>query len=353
MSLPPLTIVDRIVIAGGRQPESRSQPQSHSRSLQRSRVFAGIHLLPNGELLVGYREGSDHLKTDDGVIMMTRSADNGQTWCDPIAVVQQPGWDCAGGNRMLQLNDGQLLMFVFKARWNNSADTASERESHVLPTRSSDGGRSWSAFEPEMRLFDGWTEPYAHGHLLQAKDGSWLLPVHGADSVGGTTYSTLASSSDEGRSWSRCGVIAAAADINYYETDLIRLEDGRLLAAIRTDDPPFATYQAYSDDDGGSWSEPQPTGFCGPTPRLFRVRSGALICAYRDRDPTRPGVSYSISEEGGQSWQFAGQLYEGTDWNCGYPDMVRLPSNEIFCVFYTSYDKGDAQIHGLRLRDET
>ncbi len=340
MSNQPLTILDEVVIAAGRQP--------------RSRVFAGVHLLQKGELLVGYREGTDHLVTDDGAIMMTRSADNGRTWSDPIAVFALPGWDCAGANRILQLEDGLLLMFVFQARWHRSGDNGSpQRETHVFATRSSDGGRTWSEFGPEVQLFDGWTEPYAHGELLLADDGNWLLPVHGADCVGDTTYSTLAASTDEGQTWSRRAVIAAAEGTNFYETDLIRLEDGRLLGVIRTDDSPFETFQAYSSDDGHSWTDPQSTGFRGPTPRLFRLRSGALLCAYRDRDPERPGVSYSMSENGSQEWRFAGRLYESIDWNCGYPDMVRLPSDEIFCVFYTAYRDGDSEIHGLWLRDET
>ena len=336
----PLTVLDEVVIAAGRQP--------------RSRVFAGVHILPNRELLVGYREGTDHLQTDDGATMMTRSTDCGKTWSDPVAVCAIPGWDCAGANRILQLEDGNLLMFVFQARWSRSNDrTEPIRESHVFPTRSSDGGRTWSEFGPEVQLFDGWSEPYAHGNLIVGNDGSWLLPVHGADRVGGTTYSILASSPDMGRNWSRRGVVAQSEGFNFYETDVLRLDDGRLTGVIRSDDPPFDSFIAFSSDDGFSWTEPKPTGFRGPTPRLSRLRSGALLCAYRDRDPQRPGVSYSISEDNGNSWRFSGQLYEATDWNCGYPDMVRLPNDEIFCVFYTAYRHGDSEIHGLWLQDET
>ena len=335
----PLTVLDQVVIASGRQP--------------RSRVFAGVHLLPDGQLLVGYREGSDHLVTDDGAILTTRSADHGRTWSDPMAVFALPGWDCAGGNRSILLPDGSLLMFVFKARWCARENEPAERESHVLTTRSYDGGRTWNAFEGEVQLFDGWTEPYAHGKLLLTADGKWLLPVHGADSLGDTTYSTLSVSSDEGQSWTRRSVIARSGEINYYETDLVCLDNGRWVGVIRTNDPPFDSYRVFSDDDGLTWTDPQRTGFLGPTPRLFTLRSGALLCAYRDRDPQRPGVSVSVSRDDGLTWQYAGQLVPATDWNCGYPDMVRLPAGEIFCVYYTAYQDGDSQVRGLWLRDET
>ena len=339
MNNPMLTVLDQVVIAGGREP--------------RSRVFAGVQLLADGELLVGFRQGSDHLVTDDGAVLMTRSTDSGRTWSDPQPIVALPGWDCAGGNRIALLPDRSLLMFVFQARWRPTDSGLPEREAHVYPTRSDDGGRTWTTFGPELQLFSGWTEPYAHGSMHVTADGSWLLPVHGADCLGGKTYSTVAASTDYGRTWNRRAIVAAADDTNFYETDMIGLDDSRLLAVIRTEDPPFIACQTYSADEGCTWTAPRPTGFYGQTPRLFRLRSGALLCAYRDRDPGRPGVSYSISEDAGDTWIFSDRLYQAADWNCGYPDLVRLAGGEIFCVFYTSYSDGDCQVHGLFLRDET
>ena len=51
------------------------------------------------------------------------------------------------------------------------------------------------------------------------------------------------------------------------------------------------------------------TGFLGANIKLLRLRSGAILCAYRDEDPQRRGVSVSISDDGGEQWRFAGQLY--------------------------------------------
>ena len=76
------------------------------------------------------------------------------------------------------------------------------------------------------------------------------------------------------------------------------------------------------------------------------------MCAYRDRDPEQLGVSASITRDGGKTWAFAGQLYAGADWNCGYPGLVTLPSGELFCVYYSCYDnQGNLEVHGLFLRE--
>ena len=34
-----------------------------------------------------------------------------------------------------------------------------------------------------------------------------------------------------------------------------------------------------------------------------------MICVYRDEEPSRRGVSVSVTEDGGESWRLAGQLY--------------------------------------------
>jgi hypothetical protein len=335
---------ERIVIAGGIEP--------------RSRALTGVQLLPNGDLLVGYRDGSDHLATDDGAVMTIRSTDGGRTWQEPRPVVAIPGWDCAGGRSMVQTPDGGLLMYVFQARRSH------DPEVHVRPIKSFDNGHTWGPMGPELSIFSGWTEPNTSGQMQVLSDGRWMIPVYGADSTssitnptgaaldGSASYSIVAFSGDQGETWDEHAIVANDPAINFHELSVIRLDDERFLAVIRTQDPPFTSYQSYSADEGRSWSAPEPLPFAGQTPFLIGLPSGAIMCAYRDRDPDRPGVSASITHDAGTIWEFAGQLYKGTDWNCGYPGLVTLPSGDIFCVYYSCYDSaGNSEVHGLSLRE--
>ena len=45
------------------------------------------------------------------------------------------------------------------------------------------------------------------------------------------------------------------------------------------------SHQAWSADEGATWTAVVPTGFAGSNTKLFRLRSGAVGCLYRDEDP--------------------------------------------------------------------
>ncbi len=351
-----MTVLRRVTIAGGRAPCSRA--------------FAGVHELPNGDLLVGYRRGADHLVTDDGAVMTLRSRDGGRTWGEPSAVFAVPGWDCGGGNRIAEYPDGSLAMFVLKARWRKeagrtvkAADPASLpdrihtlmalREAHSYVTQSRDGGRTWGDLSPEIRLFGDWTEVAASGQVHVLDDGRWMIPAYGSDGPGQRTYTIAAFSHDGGSTWPEQSIIAADPGIDFHEASFLRRRDKGCLVVIRSQGPPAELYRSWSLDEGRTWSPPARTGLRGHAPALLRLRSGAILCAYRDREPDRPGVSYAVSEDEGASWHYRGRLYRARHWNCGYPSLARLRGGEILCVYYTSYGKAGSEIRGLLLSDNT
>ncbi len=92
--------------------------------------------------------------------------------------------------------------------------------------------------------------------------------------------------------------------------------------------------------------------FKGQCPCLVHLRSGAILCAYRDMEPDRPGVSISLSEDNGETWRWVGQLYSGANWDCAYQNLVRLPDGRIFCAYYTSFVDRDCEIRGMWLSED-
>ena len=152
---------------------------------------------------------------------------------------------------------------------------------------------------------------------------------------------------DEGETWRGRSVIAKSRKgLTFYEPAVIRLRDGRYLAIIRTMEPPYTSYQSYSVDEGETWSVPTPVSFRGQTPFLFELKPGVIICTYRDMTPDHSGVAASVTYDEGVTWNYEGHIYEGTDWNCGYPSVVRLQDMQLLCVYYTCYEDGNSEVHG-------
>ena len=84
------------------------------------------------------------------------------------------------------------------------------------------------------------------------------------------------------------------------------------------------------------------------------------MCAYRDEDPDRHGVSLSLTDDGGESWTSLGQLYAAGPEAlhepgsvCGYPDLVSLGADEVGVVLHGYPTVEGIQLQWLRLRDRS
>ena len=286
-----------------------------------------------------------------GGVVGTWSRDGGHTWEEFLPIVAEPGWDWFGAQRLLRLGDGTLLMLVGKARWNTDLFL-------TFSSRSRDGGRTWEEIGPEINMFRVGSEPYGQGITQGLSGNRLMLGFQGADGKDALGKVGAAFSSDEGRTWTDLTVIASEPGIHFREADLLRLSDGRILTVIRTDEPPCEAYQSYSADEGKTWTPVRKTGFQGHCPRLFRLRGG-ILCVYRDMNPSHPGIGYSVTYDEGQSWHYGAPLYESSgaygSWGsaCGYPAVVRLADDGIFCIFHTDFVDQDSEIRGFFLRDET
>ena len=333
----PIEIVDEVVIAGG--------------SPKRHRSRAGLQLLPSGELFVAFRVGWDMFDIPHGGLVGTWSRDGGHTWDESLPLAAEPSWDWFGAQRLLRLVDGTLLMLLGKARWKTDVFL-------TFSSRSRDGGRTWEEIGPQINLFNVGSEPYGQGITEGLSGNRLMLGFQGADEKDSPVKVGAAFSSDEGTTWSDLAVIASETETHFREADLLRLNDGRILSVIRTDEPPYESYQSYSADQGKTWTPVRRVGFQGHCPRLFQLKGG-IMCVYRDMEPSRPGIGYSVTYDDGQSWHYVTALYESSGaysgWGsaCGYPAVVRLPDDRIFCVFHTDFVDQNSEIRGLFLRDTT
>jgi hypothetical protein len=328
----------------------------------RHRGASSLVRLDAGRLLLAFRLGTGPSRRNDGAIMLTHSDDEGRSWDEPFPIYAYPGWDSLPLGGLVRFSDDLLWLVLGRVIVDESLGGDEPfSQWHIVAIASRDGGRSWSEPGPAISLFPYWTEMYGASNPHPLPDGRYLLAVMGtigrdAGWQAGVTSLDL----QGGGQFTPPVIIAAAPDRNFSDLDLVRLADGRFLAVIREHVTRQSVY-AHSADEGRTWSAIRPTGFKGANIKLFQLRSGAVLCAYRDENPRRRGISCSVSADGGVTWRFVGQLYapdggvaHQPGLLCGYPDLISLGEREIACVLHTYPDAdGRVQLHFLRLRDRS
>ena len=327
----------------------------------RRRGFPSIVCLPGGRLLLAFEAGTGPDARNDAAVLISWSDDEGATWDDPFPIYANPGWQGLPMGGLAHLGGERLRLIVGRIKVDPSLpgdEPITDWFTGALDT--SDGGRTWSEISDEIRLFPCWTEPYGASNPHPLSDGRLLWATIGSLGRDVEWQSGVFWTDADGRDLSPVTLIAAAPDRNFADTDLVRLPDGRFLAVIR-EMVTRRSHQAWSADEGRTWTPVRETGFRGSNHKLFRLRSGTVVCAYRDEDPAFRGVSVSVTNDGGETWQFAGQLYAGgpnarhvPGSVCGYPDVTALPDGRLAAVLHTyPDDDGRVDLHFLVLRDKS
>ncbi len=334
-------------------------------STPRHRAFPAVEKLRNGELLVAYREGSDHWRTKDGVVKLVRSPDSGKTWSAPVTVLAAPGKNFGTHSGLAQLSDGSILLPVLNYEpdrpWgieykalNAQAGGSGPRRITSYILRSSDNGRTWS--EPHSPRVDGlaedfWWNPY--GKIFQIPGSQTVLwPITRQKKMENFWRTGLLVSEDLGKTWTGYRNVASGlAD----EKNFLQVCKNRWICLIRDLKKPYYLYQSESYDNCVTWSPAKSTGFYGHCPCLIRSPKGVLLAAHRNLNPEESrGTGLHYSFDGGQSWHQGRPIYvspESTNFDSSYPSFVRLASGEIFCVYYTVFRNGNSEIEGAFLTE--
>ena len=312
----------------------------------RHRAFNGTIRLTSGEILVFYREGSDHWVTDDGVVKMVRSSDDGESWSDPETVFSVPDMSSGAHHGPAQLSDGRIILPMTLIKEIHKRDFGGHNRSDTLIIRSSDGGRSWTS-PTKIGPMEGWAWQNNYGRVHVLPDGRVFVPGGGQKLGEEPWYSGYFVSHDGGRTFpDRVTVAHGLAD----EIDLAPLGNGRWIAMVRDLQPPHYLHRSYSEDDGRTWSSPVNSGFLGHCPSFLVLPSGTLLLGHRQLDRSRPyGCGLSASRDGGETWEHVGDIYTAPNdiRDCSYPSMVLLDDGRVFCSYYTEFVDGNCDIEGV------
>jgi hypothetical protein len=295
-------------------------------------AFPDVCRLKNGDLLCVFYAGYGHVSIPNrewpkgGRVCMVRSADEGRTWGEPAIL-----YDDAEDNRdphIAQLSDGTVICSFF-SYWPKGSGT----EFCCKVTRSRDGGKTWETTAQQVTPI-GWA---LSAPVRELPDGTLILGVY--TEAGGEAYGGVIRSTDGGQTWSAPIPIGREAKLPLdAETDVIRLNDGTLYAALRSSS--IHMHYATSSDAGLSWTPVKDIGFPGHAPHLTRLRTGEILLTHRV-----PATALHVSRDECQTWQ--GPFILDTVGGA-YPSTVQLKNGSVLVVYYE--EGGGSAIRALRFR---
>jgi hypothetical protein len=168
---------------------------------------------------------------------VTRSEDGGRTWSNPAEIdVRDIGYGSPYG-KILTLPDGSMLMNVYGYAVRKPGERAEAKVDHSHLYRSTDNGRTWTRHATIGKNFN-------ETGLLDLPDRTLLAAMR---SAGDKANVWLSRSTDGGKTWSAPEQVSGPAS---HPADLARLPDGRVLMVTGYRPGPFGVRGVIGDAAG-------------------------------------------------------------------------------------------------------
>lgn len=324
------------------------------------------------ETVKAAREGSPVHHDVDSAVFYTESRDNGETWCIPREIyrdrfgVNDPGISTlADGTLIVRITLIDVCASHSRSRLKGNLlahrvdrSTVSSVAGHRIIT-SRNFGASWDLLSDD----DICPSFVSREPIVVLPDDSWILSGY-ISSPYRTEYSVLVRSFDNGLSWSDMAVIASDPlgfdscyrGLNYNETCVLPLNDGSMVAIIRTDSSYFTNDQtdfmsvggvgtlrvSHSFNAGLSWSPPVDSGIWGQ-PASAVCYGGSIYVVYARR--TLPYVvACRKSTDNGVTWGAELVIRSGLEfWDFGYPS-VAVTDSQLVVAYYVPNTDGSRYI---------
>jgi BNR repeat-like domain/Prenyltransferase and squalene oxidase repeat len=321
-------------------PEQRRQIVVNGKAAGGYAAFPDVCRTKTGDLLCVFYSGYGHVSKPSaewpraGRVMAVRSTDNGRSWGEPFVVADTVHDD--RDPHVAAFRDGTLVCTWFVAT-HPDHPLEGQKPHAVFLARSSDNGSTWSA--PSEIKIDSPDWFACSAPVRELPDGSLILGLYTENAKANRICGATIKSNDGGRTWTDLALIGDNAGLHLdAETDVIRLKNGKLLAALRSSkiDLHFAT----SQDAGKTWGPVYSSGFKGHCPHFLRHSSGTILLAHR-----LPATAVHWSVDEGKTWQGPLQI---DDVIGAYPSCVELPDGRVYCVYYE--EGAGSSIRGARLQ---
>ena len=300
--------------------------------------------LKDGRIMFIYTHFTGNSASDFGSAFLAArySEDDGQTWTDEDrTIVPNDGKMNVMSVSLLRLQDGNIALFY--ARKNGISDCK------PLMRISKDEGQTWSAptscitdREGYFVLNNNRVLQLENGRLIMP------VALHrtseGEDfNEKGRLFTYF--SDDNGATWKSGKEVKNQNDIVFQEPGLVALKNGKLMMIIRTDDG--VQYSSYSKNLGKKWTPAKPTNISSPVSpaTIARIPStGDLLMVWNNNGVKegmykgkRTPLNIAISKDEGKTWESEKVLEDDPDgWYC-YTAIHFVNDDEVLL----SYCAGD------------
>lgn len=327
--------------------------------------YPTVHRFSTGEIFTTMRMSPDETNPEGEFSAYCLSKDGGQTWSRRYTMGAGANIDAAYSQ--VPLEDGAIWVLGAGDSSLEPYPPGQKTVFHVTLTRFSRHGMEIHQIkDARIHLSEPVQSVPVEVYATKAKDASELSVVPAAqpygaiiDGPGGEWLNTLyyvaerdqqqsrlvlIRSIDHGRTWDEYGIIAAVQPHEKpwpwmgkegpNEAGLVRLSKSRLYSIFRTGSGEYLG-EAWSLDDGKTWTPPASSGFKGVAPHLRLLSNGLLACTFG-----RPGpVTIMFSADEGKKWVGITQIFN--ERSTGYTDVVEVGAGKLLVVYDGIPDGGN------------
>jgi len=116
---------------------------------------------------------------------------------------------------------------------------------------------------------------------------------------------------------------------------LVPLDHDRVLMMLRDHGASRSLHTAFSDDNGWTWSEAEPSGLPNPDAAIdaLRLRDGRILLVYNHAASGRGNLRLAVSADQGRTWQTGAILEEAVHREYSYPNIVEDQRGRIHLTY--------------------
>jgi predicted neuraminidase len=340
---------------------------------------SSIVMLPGGDMLTAWFQGSGERTADDVRVMGSRLKSGDKTWsapflmadtkgipdCNPVLFLNRKGrlflfWIAVAANKW----EYSILRFRTSTNYNGNDAPVWEWQDNILlkPDENfvkevekrfkemPENQAGWAAYAPQyddmilaavkdlMKRSFGWMTRI---HPITLENGRILLPLYSD----GFNFSLAAISDDDGTTWRASLPIVGRGPI---QPALAVRKDGTIVAYMRdSGDAPNRVHISTSSDNGESWTLSKKTDIPNEASvELCRLKDGKWAFLGNDINDGRYRFSLYLSDDEAVSWKWKYAIENDTEkkGSFSYPCLIQTNDGLLHMTYSYSYGTGKKTI---------